>query len=450
MNHKVLLADDSLTIQKVIKITLANQPYDIVDCSSDDELFKQLSTKPELVFLDFNLSEKYSGYELCSKIKEAVPSAKVLLLLGTFDTVDDAAMEKCGASDKIVKPFDSNKFIAICKRLVDTSVVVEEIKYPEPKKADFVVPNADDQWKVNHTVEQKITPAPEKETFNVRNHLNPLESEVSDWGMSVPGIINDHKAHDKKIDLPNVIKMEAKPLPAAAPAPTPAAAAVLPTSAPVAKNEIKFPENDDLDYPTIEELKNESKSAAAPVEAAKPKSKLISIETFNQGPEIEFEIEHSFNSMDESDVSSIEAQIRDEVEEDLWKVDEFEDLKKEVAAKIEEVKSNFQPSVKDFDESLFQPLDENEEIQWTTADDHAFNAGPSESQTAAPQANTNTVQISNEEIEALIKKHVKEYMDQMFQQKVEKIAWEVIPDLAENLIRQEMAKISHKILNESN
>ena len=442
MNHKVLLADDSLTIQKVIKITLANQPYDIVDCSSDDELFKQLSTKPELVFLDFNLSEKYSGYELCSKIKEAVPSAKVLLLLGTFDSVDDAAMEKCGASDKIVKPFDSNKFIAICKRLVDTSTIVEEINYPEPKKAEFVVPNADDQWKVNHTVEQKITQAPEKETFNVRNHLNPLESEVSDWGMSVPGIINDHKAHDKKIDLPNVIKMEAKP--AAAPAP----AAVLPTSAPVQKGEIKFPDNDDLDYPTIEELKNESKPASAP--EAKPKSKLISIETFNQSPEIEFEIEHSFNSMDESDVSSIEAQIRDEVEEDLWKVDEFEDLKKEVAAKIEEVKNNFQPSVKDFDESLFKPLDENEEIQWTTADDHAFNASPSESKPQAPAAQANTVQISNEEIEALIKKHVKEYMDQMFQQKVEKIAWEVIPDLAENLIRQEMAKISHKILNESN
>lgn len=428
MNHKVLLADDSLTIQKVIKITLANQPYDIVDCSSDDELFKQLSTKPELVFLDFNLSEEYSGYELCTKIKETVPSAKVLLLLGTFDSVDDAAMEKCGASDKIVKPFDSNKFIAICKRLVDTSTI-EEIKYPEPKKAEFVVPNSDDQWKVSHTVEQKITPAPEKETFNVRNHLNPLESEVSDWGMSVPGIINDHKAHDKKIDLPNVIKMEPKPA---------ASAAILPTSAPAAKNEIKFPENDDLDYPTIEELKNESKPASAPVSEAKPKSKLISIETFNQTPEIE--IEHSLNSMDESDVSSIEAQIRDEVEEDLWKVDEFEDLKKEVAAKIEEVKSNFQPSVKDFDESLFQPLDENEEIQWTTADDHKFNAGQTD----------NTVQISNEEIEALIKKHVKEYMDQMFQQKVEKIAWEVIPDLAENLIRQEMAKISHKILNESN
>jgi hypothetical protein len=54
------------------------------------------------------------------------------------------------------------------------------------------------------------------------------------------------------------------------------------------------------------------------------------------------------------------------------------------------------------------------------------------------------------EIGAMIKKHVKEYMDELFKQKVEKIAWEVIPDLAENLIRQEMAKISNRILNDSN
>jgi PleD family two-component response regulator len=114
MNHKALLADDSLTIQKVIKITLANQPFDIVDCSSEDQLFAQLSVvQPKIVFLDFNLSEKFTGYELTAKIKEIVPSTKVLLLLGTFDTVDDAAMEKCGASDKVVKPFDSNKFISI-------------------------------------------------------------------------------------------------------------------------------------------------------------------------------------------------------------------------------------------------------------------------------------------------------------------------------------------------
>lgn len=447
MNHKVLLADDSLTIQKVIKITLANQPFDIVDCASDDELFKKLNdVKPEIVFLDFNLSEKFTGYELTSKIKSIVPSAQVLLLLGTFDTVDDAAMEKCGAADKIVKPFDSNKFISICKRLVDTAPV-EEVKFPEPKKEEYKVPKeAEDQWKVSHTVEQKTAPAAEPEpskSFDVRQHLNPLDAEVSDWGMSIPGVINDHKAHPKSIDVPPVMG-EVKSLKSKA---EPQA----PTSA---KYDQKFPSNDDLDYPTIEELTSSQAPKNEP-EKSKTSSKLISIESFNQEPEIEFQIEHTINSVEETDIRSLEAQIRDEVEEDLWKVDEFEDLKKEVSAKIEEVKHNFHPSQKDFDESLFKPQDDHEEIQWTTKfetmDGEPF---PEINKPASPGVSEATkeqiVQELRAEMNEMIKKHVKEYMDQMFQQKTEKIAWEVIPDLAENLIRQEITKISNRILNESN
>ncbi len=440
MNHKVLLADDSLTIQKVIKITLANQPFDIVDCVSDDELFKKLpEVQPELVFLDFNLSEKYSGYELAAKIKAAVPSARILLLLGTFDTVDDASMEKCGASDKIVKPFDSNKFIAICKRLVDTAPL-EELKFPEPKKEEFIVPMEDDHWKVSHSTEQITQVEEPKIAFDVRNHLNPLDQQVSDWGMSIPSIINGESSDGPLMDLPPVIgevkslhehknKLEIK---VSAPAP--------------AKDEIKFPENDDLDYPTIEDLE----VAKAPPIQEKPvtKSKLISIETFNMDSDSEFEIEHSINSMEETDVSSIEAQIRDEVEEDLWKVDEFEDLKKEVSAKIEEVKNNLQNSSQYFDESLFKPIDENEEIQWNSSPEPISFEIPAP--LSAPISAGVNMQELRHEMDAMIKKHVQEYMDEMFKQKVEKIAWEVIPDLAENLIRQEMTKISNKILNDSN
>lgn len=446
MNHKVLLADDSLTIQKVIKITLANQPYDITDCASDDELFKKLSdVKPELVFLDFNLSEKYTGYELTEKIRAQVPSAQVLLLLGTFDTVDDAAMEKCGAADKIVKPFDSNKFIAICKRLLDTQPIVEEINFPEPKQEVTQATAVEDQWSVNHTVEQKITPTPEK-NFDVRQHLNPLDQEVSDWGMSVPGVINGAQEAELMPNLPPVIG-EVKSLEAH----RNKASEVKPASA---KDEIKYPQNDDLDYPTIEELQ------ANPVteEKTEPSSKLLSIDSLNQVP-IEFEIEHQINSMDETDISSLEAQIRDEVEENLWQVDEFEDLKNEVSVKIEEVKNNFRPSEKDFDESLFKPLDDGESIQWvspSTEDlefpdlDQTPAQATSTSAPAASIAPSMNLEALRAEMDALVKKHVKEYMDQMFKQNVEKVTWEVVPDLAENLIRQELSKISNKILNDSN
>lgn len=394
MNHKVLLADDSLTIQKVIKITLANQPYDITDCSTEDELFHKLtSVQPKIVFLDFNLSEKFSGYELTSKIKSLLPSTKVLLLLGTFDTVEDSAMEKCGASDKIVKPFDSNKFIAICKQLIDSYSDNEPLKYPEKKVEErpTLSDDIDEQWKVSHSTEHKVV-APSVDRPAPLSEMNALSKEISDWGMSVPGIINDHNTHDKLIDLPPVIG-EVK----------------------TQFENAKFPEANDLDYPSTESSSQTEKPSAASL------AKLISIESFNDS----LEIEHEFRPQ-ESDLSKLQEQIKDEVEEDLWKVDEFEDLRKEVSAKIDEVKHSFQPSSETFDESLFKPLDEKETI---------------------PMAETK-VSLDKSEIEEMVKKYVKEYMDEMFKKNVEKVTWEVIPDLAENLIRQELTKISNKIIND--
>ena len=432
MNHKVLLADDSLTIQKVIKITLANQPYDITDCSNEEELFHQLNLEqPKLVFLDFNLSEKYTGYELTAKIKSISPSTKVLLLLGTFDTVDENAMEKCGASDKIVKPFDSNKFIAICKQLIDT-FADEDIPYPETKEpAETSFENPEDQWTVSHSTEQKFTEEeiekPLDDSFP--NLENPLAKEMSDWGMSVPGIINDSETHELKVDLPPVIG-EVKSLDDhRAKTETPN------------KYAQKFPDNSDLDYPTMEELTSKMEEATEAVKEKAPSSKLISIDSFNDDS-LGIELEGSFVP-DESDVSSIEAQIRDEVEENLWQADEFEDLKKEVSSKIEEVKSNFQPSLNDFDESLFKPLDEQETIDW------AESANAFEMPSASEKSEVNLNELRSE-MESMVKKYVKEYLDEMFKKNTEKVAWEVIPDLAENLIRQELTKISNKILDDQN
>jgi DNA-binding response OmpR family regulator len=427
MSHKVLVADDSLTIQKVIRITLANQPFEVVDCGSEAELFDKLpQVKPKIVFLDFNLSEMYTGYELTSKIKSISPSTKVLLLLGTFDTVDEGMMEKCGASDKVVKPFDSNKFIAICHALSDDSDA-EEIPYPESMtRNDFNHPaKEDDQWQVSHVVEPQAPVAPEAKSFDTPAHLSRLDEEVTSWGMSVPGVISDRDVTDRSVELPPVIESVTE----------------LPKIKPVleaVKEKPKsdgplYPESSDLDYPTIEELTG----TPAP---ARPEttSKLIPIDSFTA--DNEFVVEHEINSMNESDVQSIEAQIRDEVEEDLWKVDEFEELKKEVSAKIEEVETSFQSDAKDFDDSLFTPLDVEDTINWNE-ENQKLSSTPSQ-----PMAN---LQDLRAEMDSMVKKYVKEYMDEYFKKNVEKVSWEVIPDLAENLIRQELSKISNRIIDES-
>lgn len=434
MNHQVLLADDSITIQKVIKITLANQPYDITECSSEDELFKKLPViQPKLVFLDFNLSENYTGYDLCNKIHELVPTAKILLLLGTFDTVDDAAMEKCGASDKIVKPFDSNKFIAICRQLIET-FAEDDLAYPEPKKESpslaVTKESPEDQWQMSHANDPFVqTGEVPRIEVTEPQIINPLNKEISDWGMSVPDIIGqDH--FSSSMELPPVIGTS-----------KPTSAPVKPVEAPGSQ---KFPENDDLDYPTIESFTRNTEEA----KPASKKPQLVSIENFNTDG-LELEIEGNYVE-EKSDIGSLEAQIHDEVAEDLWQADEFEDLKEQISSKIDEMKSGFQPSRNDFDESLFKPIDDSDSITWNDAGSDIF-AKPQFDPTAVTQIpdSGEIIRQLRPEMEELVKKYVKEYMDELFKKNVEKVSWEVIPDLAENLIRQELGKIADKIIGQN-
>jgi DNA-binding response OmpR family regulator len=415
MNHKVLLADDSLTIQKVIKITLANQPYEIKDCSSEDELFSCLpEIKPEIVFLDFNLSESKSGYDLCSKIKKISPNSKVLLLLGTFDTLDETLFKKCGASDRVVKPFDSNKFISICKRLIsesalkDSSSDIFETSLPSEKDLAFPdvisVEEKDelDQWEMNSNSKTELAETPSTIDKSLANpmKINQLQKEISDWGMSVPGVINKSSEEIDLPELPPVINLAKD-------------AKLVDTKA-----DTRFPSGQDLDYPDFEQPKKQHLSEV------KTPSQLISIETFKEVP-LELELEGNYVP-DETDVKSIEAQIKDEVEVDLWKADEFEAIKEEVKHKIEEMKSDIlvhENKENLFDEKMFEPLDKDEkQVQFSVS--------------------------SNDELEELVKKYVKEYLDQMFKQSVERVTWEVIPDLAENLIKKELERITNKVIND--
>lgn len=113
MSKKLLLADDSITIQKVIGITFANEDYSlcVVD-NGDAALEKARSEQPDLILADVFMPGK-NGYELCAAIKAEVglQQIPVLLLAGTFEPFDEAKARKAGADGWIAKPFESQALI---------------------------------------------------------------------------------------------------------------------------------------------------------------------------------------------------------------------------------------------------------------------------------------------------------------------------------------------------
>src|SRR3990172_1370430 len=113
MSKKILLADDSITIQKVVRITLADSDYELTTVDNGDEALKKAKAiLPDLILADVVMPGK-NGYEVCEAIRADAQLAHipVLLLAGSFEAFDDMRSSQIGADGHITKPFESQALI---------------------------------------------------------------------------------------------------------------------------------------------------------------------------------------------------------------------------------------------------------------------------------------------------------------------------------------------------
>ena len=113
--RKLLLADDSATIQKVIDLTFADEGVRVVAVGSGREAIDQLlEVEPDIVLADVFMPSP-NGYEVCEYVKtnEKLKHIPVVLLVGSFEPFDEAEARRVGADDILTKPFSS------IRRLID-------------------------------------------------------------------------------------------------------------------------------------------------------------------------------------------------------------------------------------------------------------------------------------------------------------------------------------------
>ncbi len=113
MPKTLLLADDSVTIQKVVGITFANEDIRLVtENNGDAALARAREIEPAIVLADVSMPG-LNGYELCAAIKADPRLAKipVILLTGTFESYDEHRTEEVGADGHIAKPFEAQMLV---------------------------------------------------------------------------------------------------------------------------------------------------------------------------------------------------------------------------------------------------------------------------------------------------------------------------------------------------
>jgi CheY-like chemotaxis protein len=137
MSRTILLADDSLTIQKVVELTFADTEYDVVSLSSGDDLLQKLDeVSPDLVICDIIMPGR-DGYDVCQEIKSdpGTLHIPVILLSGTFEPFDRDRALAAGCSEIITKPFEARKLVETVERLLigevsDAPAAAEEAPTP--------------------------------------------------------------------------------------------------------------------------------------------------------------------------------------------------------------------------------------------------------------------------------------------------------------------------------
>jgi len=111
MTNTILLADDSVTIQKVIELTFMDQDYEVVSVGDGDEALDELEQiAPDVVIADVHMPGA-SGYDVARRSKQLHPRSPVLVLVGTFEPFDEADVEAAGADGYLKKPFDSQELL---------------------------------------------------------------------------------------------------------------------------------------------------------------------------------------------------------------------------------------------------------------------------------------------------------------------------------------------------
>ncbi len=127
MAKKILLADDSITIQKVVELTFSDGDYEIVAVNNGSKAIQKLQEwRPDIILSDIIMPEK-NGYEVCEFVKSH-PDYKtipVILLTGTFEPFDPDRAERAGCDAVVTKPFESQSLIHKVEELVAQSAPAE-------------------------------------------------------------------------------------------------------------------------------------------------------------------------------------------------------------------------------------------------------------------------------------------------------------------------------------
>jgi len=233
MSIKLLFADDSVTIQKVVELAFESEDVEVTTVSSGNKVIEKLTeSRPDIIIADV-VMPGMNGIELCERLKkdENYSNIPVLLLRNEFDEFDADVLLKTGADDCITKPFKSEELVKKIKELaakktvlnytlseaegafqesIEQAITAAEIESSQPQPALSHDSNHhEDIFEEKESGGILILKPDDEVTDETNDNMESLssveiishESKIEDEDLNISGLLNDEEIENLKNEI---------------------------------------------------------------------------------------------------------------------------------------------------------------------------------------------------------------------------------------------------------
>ena len=119
MAKVILTVDDSSSVRQMVRFTLSDAGYTVVEAVDGEDALAKLANPVNLVITDLNMP-RLDGIGLIRRVR-TIPACKgIPILMLTTESQESRKQEgkAAGATGWIVKPFTPQQLLAIIKRLL--------------------------------------------------------------------------------------------------------------------------------------------------------------------------------------------------------------------------------------------------------------------------------------------------------------------------------------------
>ncbi len=417
--RRLLLADDSITIQKVVNLTFADEGMEVTAVGSGDLAIEKLEEiAPDIVLADVHMPG-LNGYEVCEFVKrnEKFRHIPVMLLVGSFEPFDEAEARRVGADDYLTKPFQSiRQLVSKVGAMLGGKSATEELPTRELDTTREI--NVEPEAQATETVSPATPPTAELAAESVLQD-NEVSNAFADPSFD-DSLIEATPAHEFNVATSGGASRGTTPLSTSELA---QAAVEHSKHAPIhTQDTLRMYVRDDIP---------ENVSATSPMGAQSPHSAraygsddaLLDLDDAEPQTSPHGEDDFILDIWDDSPQQAVPGSTEVVEEEAVQYVGD-----------VTEVPS---PAVQLVDTMAAGSMVVAEPVPVDTIEEEAVPVFPHVEPSPAPQSHSGLItleQLSPEVIDAIARRAV----EQLSEKVVEQIAWEVVPDLAERMIKRKL------------